>query len=213
MKVIEDIYALDTTKGTYAYVILGPDVMLVDTGLPFQRRRMIQELLSLGITAESIRHILLTHHDADHIGNAAYFQSLSKASVWVSQEDRPYIEGAIKRPGIKRWISMGVRGPEHLTSYGTNQRIGEVEMIPTPGHTPGHVCLLYKDVLFAGDLVANRKGKWEISPAIMTWDQKALIESIRNVATHSFHWICPAHGKPVVRGADWECFVEEAIGV
>jgi glyoxylase-like metal-dependent hydrolase (beta-lactamase superfamily II) len=82
--------------------------------------------------------------------------------------------------------------------------LGEFKIIPTPGHSPGHVCLLFKDVLFAGDLVFGRNGGLSLSPAIMTWDMAQVKESAKKVAAFPFSWVCPAHGAPMKRGDLWE---------
>ncbi|WP_374119145.1 MBL fold metallo-hydrolase [Clostridium sp. OS1-26] len=74
-------------------------------------------------------------------------------------------------------------------------------MTPTPGHTPGHTCILYKDILFAGDLVDSRKGKLRSYPN-MNWDEAVLMESIKNISHFPFKWVCPAHGIPVVERGD-----------
>jgi len=77
-------------------------------------------------------------------------------------------------------------------------------VIPTPGHTPGHVCLLYKDVLFAGDLVRTSKGQIEPMQSFINWDTDLSMESIRRVGDLPFKWICPAHGEPAKRDGEWD---------
>ena len=42
--------------------------------------------------------------------------------------------------------------------------IGDIKIINTPGHTVGHVCLLYKDIMFVGDLFRTKNG--EIIPSL-----------------------------------------------
>jgi len=201
MKVTEEVYTLDSTKGNYAYLILGEEIILVDTGRPGQGKKILNELMSMNIKLEDIKHILITHHDIDHIGNLALLEKETGASIWASKEDIPYICGEKNRPGIKRFFSfiMRAKKPEKINAYNENQKIGDIEVIPTPGHTPGHVCLLYKDILFAGDLLRNSKGHLTPMKSFMNWDTLMSRESIKKVADYQFEWICPAHGEPVKR--------------
>ena len=201
MKVTDNIHALDSTKGNYAYVILGEEIILVDTGRPGQGKGILNDLKSMGIEPQDVKHILITHHDVDHIGSLAFMQQATGAKIWASKEDIPYIYGEKSRPGIKKLISyiMRVKKPENVNHYPENGKIGDVEVIPSPGHTPGHVCLLYKDVLFIGDLFRTSNG--EVSPmgSFMNWDDSVLKQSIAKIDNYDFKWICPAHGGPIKR--------------
>ncbi len=209
MKITDTVYMLDSTAGSYAYLILGQETMLVDTCFPGRGKKILNELASQNVNPHDLKHILLTHHDGDHIGNVAMLEQASGATVWASAEDIPYIYGQKSRPGIKKYLSflMRVPPPTHIQPYPQDHCIGEIEVIATPGHTPGHVCLLYQDVLFAGDLLASSKGQLRHSPAWMNWNQTVLSESIKKITPLSFRWICPAHGRPVERGQQLENFV------
>lgn len=206
MKVTEDVYAIDSTKGNYAYLILGDELTLIDTGRPGQGKGILKELDAMNVKLDDIKHILLTHHDVDHIGNLALLEEKTGAGIWASDEDIPYIRGEKSREGIKRLVSiiMRVKKPENVMAFKENQTVGDVEVISTPGHTPGHVCLLYKDVLFAGDLL--RTSKEQISPmaSFMNWNTTMSKDSIKKVADYNFEWICPAHGEPVKRDERFE---------
>lgn len=206
MKIIDDVYSLESTNGNLAYVIVTPPVRLIDTGHPGQGKNVIKELASLHIQPEDVRHIFLTHHDIDHIGNAAYLQRLTGAQVWASHIDIPYILGEKTRHGIKKLFSMLMRAekPDPINPYPPVNELEGLKIIPTPGHTPGHVSLLYKDVLFAGDLVFCLNRKISLSPAVMTWDTTLEKESVRQAAALPFRWVCPAHGSPLERGNLWE---------
>ena len=201
MKVTDNVYALDATKGNYAYLIVDKEIALVDTGRPGQGKGILKELETLNIKPRDIKHILLTHHDVDHIGNLALLEAETGAKVWASKEDIPYICGEKNREGIKRLVSviMRVKKPENINSYPEDQKIGDTKVIPTPGHTPGHVCLLYNDVLFAGDLIRTSNAQVGPMSSFMDWNTDLSKESAKKVANLSFNWICPAHGEPVER--------------
>lgn len=206
MKITDHVYALDSTKGNYAYIIIGEEIILIDTGRPGQGKAILRELELMDIKPEDIKHILITHHDQDHIGNAALLQTETGAKLWASKEDIPYIYGEKKRPGIKRVYSwfIKVKTPEKIDAYVENKKIQGIEIIKTPGHTPGHVSLLYKDILFAGDLVRSSNGQLHPMHSIMNWDGKILKESINKLEQFSFTWVCPAHGKPVKIDNQWK---------
>lgn len=205
MKITDNVYALDSTKGAYAYIILGKEIILVDTGLRWQGRGILKELAAMNIKLKDIKHIVLTHHDLDHVGNAAMLQRLTGARLWADSKDIPYIKGYRKRPGIKRIFSIinKVENPQEIYDYNRNTKIDDIQIIPTPGHTPGHVCILYKDVLFAGDLIKSKKEKIKPYPN-MNWDEAILKNSIKSISYIPFKWVCPAHGIPIERGHKWE---------
>ncbi len=206
MKITDDVYNLDSTEGNYAYLILGEEVIMIDTGRPGQGEGILNELESLNIKPGDIKHILITHLDIDHIGNAALLEKATGATLWASKEDIPYINGDKKPPGIRRFFSLFMKAdkPKNITPYTENQKIDGIEVVTTPGHTPGHVCLIYKDVLFAGDLVRNSKGQLKPQMSFINWNDEALKQSIKELDKYPFKWVCPAHGEPVKRDPKWE---------
>jgi glyoxylase-like metal-dependent hydrolase (beta-lactamase superfamily II) len=209
MKITDNVYALDSTKGSYAYAILGQEAALVDTSLPGRGEAILAELKSLNVRPEDIKNIYITHHDVDHIGSAAFLHRACHATLWASDVDIPYIYREKPRHGIKRILTSFFKAemPRDIVPYPAELKLGEFEIIPTPGHTPGHVCLLYRDVLFAGDLVSSRKGVLTLSPGLMTWDSSLSMESIKQMGKYPFKWVCPAHGGPVERGDQWEALL------
>jgi glyoxylase-like metal-dependent hydrolase (beta-lactamase superfamily II) len=213
MKIEENVYALESTKGSYSYLIKDKETILIDTGNPGKVKNILKEIESLNIKPKNIKHIILTHHDVDHIGNATLLQKETGATLWASKIDIPYILGDKSRPGIKKLsaLLMRVKKPEKIKSY-NDQKIDDIEIIPTPGHTPGHVSFLYKDILFAGDLVRNSNGVLKKLPKMGNSDEKSLNESIFKMSKYSFKWVCPAHGEPLEVKDKWKQLLGNIAG-
>jgi len=205
MKIGENVYALESTKGSYSYLIMDKEPILIDTGYPGKFEDILEEINYLNLELKSIKHILLTHHDVDHVGNAALLQEETGATLWASNDDIPYILGDKGRPGIKKLVSFILRPkkPEKIQVY-QDTTIGDVQIISTPGHTPGHVSFLYEDILFAGDLVGNTNGKLKKPPIFGNSNTKSIEKSIIKMNEYDFKWICPAHGEPIELKDEWK---------
>ncbi len=209
MEISKNVHLLEGTKGSYSYLILGQEPVLVDTSMPGRSNRIVEALAELGMKPSDVAHIVLTHQDVDHIGNAKLLKEQSGATLWAPEEEVPYIHGEKKGKGIRRLIGgmMKVDRPEVDRVFEKGQLVGDLEVIPAPGHTDGHVCLRAGDVLLAGDLVTTRGGKLKASPGFLTHDKAALQKSIRSVGQLKFDWVCPAHGDPVKRGSLWDALI------
>lgn len=201
MEVIPDIYLLESTKGSSIYLIKSEEIILIDASIPGRTKHIINEIKSLGINPQDVSHILLTHHDFDHIGNAKGLKDQTGAQLWASKEDIPFIQEEKMRPGLKGLLQLVLKidKPVIDSILTEEQHPDSINVIPTPGHTPGHTAFLYKDALFVGDLALNRGGKLILAPGIFTDNKPLLMESLKRLNQQSFEWICPAHGKPLKR--------------
>lgn len=198
MKITEEVIMLEV-MGAHYFLVFDEELILIDTGLPFVGKQLVRELEKLTIEPKQIKHILLTHHDLDHIGNIKMLKDLSGATIWAHQDDIPYISGAKERASFKKYIGkLGKKNRlQNIKAYPAKMMINNIKIISTPGHTPGHVCMLYKDVLFVGDLVENKRGEIIPYPKAWNWNQTLLEKSLKTVNTYSFNWLCTAHGKPM----------------
>ncbi len=200
MKITESVYMLDSTFSSHVYLVFTPEPVLIDTGMGFAGKGIIRDIGAL-CKPEEIRYILTTHHDVDHVGNAARLQQLTGAAVYASATDIPYITGEKERHSFKKYISKLSRlhTPDTLQPLPESGEVCGIRVIPTPGHTPGHVCFLWEDTLFAGDLLENKKGRLIPYPAAWNWDDAMLKKSAEEIKALPFAWVCPAHGRPVRR--------------
>src|SRR5256885_2239975 len=93
MEITAGIHLLQATKGSYVYLVLGDEPILIDTSFPGRATAILTELEKFGLRSTDIAHILLTHQDGDHIGCVQRMASLSNAETcgrhcWVEQKKR-----------------------------------------------------------------------------------------------------------------------------
>jgi glyoxylase-like metal-dependent hydrolase (beta-lactamase superfamily II) len=82
-------------------------------------------------------------------------------------------------------------------------QLGGLEIIHTPGHTVGSICLYNneKKILFSGDLIRNENGVMEGPPPQFTPDPGTAACSLEKIADLDFDTLLPGHGDPILSGA------------
>ncbi len=211
MEIQTGVFMLEASPHSHVFLIQGEENILIDTGMPGQGNKILQELAPLGIDPKSIRHILLTHHDVDHIGNAAQMEEATGAQLWAPTQDIPYIARESQRPGVKRIINaiFKTKIPGSLQPIPPGWEINGVKAVASPGHTPGHTIFIYKKIAFAGDLLRIRGGVPSLSPKYMNWDYEQAKRSIGLLFNFETEWICPAHGQPAIMNGALRSFIAQ----
>jgi hydroxyacylglutathione hydrolase len=155
--------------------------LIVDPG--DEAERILGAADELGVTIDGI---LLTHTHFDHIGAVAPVANATGAPVWCPEIEVPVladINSFVPWPGFGPYESYEadhtVSGGEKLVLAGM-----EVDVIYTPGHSPGHVTYSVPDeaAIFSGDvLFQGSVGRTDLPGG----DWATLLESIRTlVDTH-----------------------------
>jgi glyoxylase-like metal-dependent hydrolase (beta-lactamase superfamily II) len=197
-----------------AYVVDADVLTLVDTGTPGGAAAMLRAVRAVGREPADVGRILVTHRHADHAGNAAELARATGAPVHVSPEDAPFVRDGLEQPrpqpatplGRALVPYVGVALPWALPptpveeSLRDGEAIGPFRVIATPGHTAGHVALLWEErgLLFAGDAAANLT---RVGPHPAADDPAQARESFRALAERSFESALFGHGRPVRSGA------------
>lgn len=112
---------------------------------------LIERAEQLGLTLEML---LITHSHWDHIAEAAYLKKTLNIPIYIHSADAENL----RFPGIDGIpLICDVEGvqPDHLLKDGQKLKLGEleIEVIHTPGHSPGGVCFYIAEekVLISGD--------------------------------------------------------------
>jgi glyoxylase-like metal-dependent hydrolase (beta-lactamase superfamily II) len=199
--------------GARVYFITRPEPMLVDTGSPGHAELIVRDLAHIGVQAIHLKKIVLTHHHVGHVGNLADLKRRSGARVCAHVGDAPFIEGKLKRRAARSPVERVFHSaitrvtPADPQMVEVERRVeGEEELsgwrvIHTPGHTPGHICLLRGEILISGDLLQASAGAFREMPLASITDVAASRESIGQVARLEFGAILPGHDPPHVVGA------------
>ena len=151
--------------------------LIVDPGE--EAPRLLSAIDELGVELEGI---LLTHTHFDHVGAVAPVAKATGAEVWVPQIEKPVladIMSYVPWPGFGPFESYEaqhtIEGGEKLELAGF-----EIDVIFTPGHSPGHVTYSIPDeqVVFSGDvLFQGSVGRTDLPGG----DWPTLLDSIRGL--------------------------------
>jgi len=140
-------------ENCYLFCREGSDrALLVDPGE--EAPRLLGAIEELGLTLEGI---LLTHTHFDHVGAVAPLARATGAEVWVPEIERPVladINSFVPWPGFGPFESWEA---EHTLVGGERLELAgfAIDVIFTPGHSPGHVTFSVPDerVAFSGDVL------------------------------------------------------------
>lgn len=186
----------ETAVGTWGRVNLGfvsayvlarnGELAIVDTGQSGSVDAIGETIADLGYSFTDVKHVALTHHHADHVGSIdAVRAEATNATTYAGVLD------------LER-ISV-----DDIVGVDDGDEIMGMQVIHTPGHTEGHICLLdsLTDTLVAGDAINGADGGLTGANPSFTPDMDTAGESIQKLATLQFDTVYFGHGEPVIGGA------------
>jgi glyoxylase-like metal-dependent hydrolase (beta-lactamase superfamily II) len=163
----------------------GPDLTLIDAGLPGHWDALLHVLSDLGRSVHHIRAVLVSHGHPDHFGLAERLRQVSNAQVWVHGLDAPILSAprqmgrwwqperalpwyllrfgprALRGPAhLLRRGALRLQGVRHLATFEHDQVLsvpGRPRVIHVPGHTAGSSAFVFEQagLLFTGDALVT----------------------------------------------------------
>jgi hydroxyacylglutathione hydrolase len=131
----------------------APNALIVDPG--DEADKLLDAVTRLGI--ETVEAILITHTHFDHIGAVAPVAAATGAPVYCPELETQVLANImdyVPWPGFGPFESYEA---DHTVAGGERLQIGglEIDVIFTPGHSPGHVTYALPDheALFSGDVL------------------------------------------------------------
>lgn len=166
-----------------AYVLArNGEAAVVDTGTPGSADSIETSLAVLGLGWEDVGHVIVTHLHNDHAGSMLDVMERAAAATGYA--------GAADIPGIET--------PRPLMAVADGERIFDLTIIATPGHTAGHISVLdpTAGVLVAGDAVVG--SPLQGPDERFTADMDLAIASVGVLAGFDYETILFGHGDPVL---------------
>ncbi|MCM3790612.1 MBL fold metallo-hydrolase [Domibacillus indicus] len=195
---------------------------LIDAALPFSTAAIMNMVKRLG---KPIEHIVLTHAHEDHIGSVDRLKAfMPDVPVYISARDARILNGdlTVDADEAQKPIKGGV--PKRMSTkpdveLNEGDRIGSLEAVFTPGHTPGSMSLwdTRNKHLIVGDAFQTHGGMAVAGtfkplfpfPAFGTWDKETAIESAKRIQALQPALLAAGHGKMVPNP---ESAIRQAIG-
>jgi len=195
VKKIGDIIMVQLSDVDSNIYLVGDTI--VDTGVGFNFIRLRDVLRVFKMPMDTIKNIVNTHYHFDHIGGNGYFTA---AQISIHEADAPVLENGDAETSVAEFFG----GNMHKMKVARKLKDGDVvkmgarefQVVHTPGHTPGSICLYDKNdkTLISGDTVfAGGVGRTDLPGG----DFEQLKGSLQKLSKMDVQKILPGHG-PIV---------------
>jgi glyoxylase-like metal-dependent hydrolase (beta-lactamase superfamily II) len=208
MEIIEGIHRVDEASSNIAHanvylVINEKELMVIDTGTSGNAKKIVEYIQKIGHQPSEVSTIILTHYHMDHAGSAKDLKDLTNAKVAAQAEDADFVAGKKPYPQSKSLLLRAVSSFIKPAPVDVDivlkdgDKIGNLTVIGTPGHSPGSIALLdaQRKVLFSGDTLRFDGKNVTGAPKQYTWDADKEKDSIKKIATLDFEVMLPGHGE------------------
>lgn len=213
----EGLYQVKRARGSNVYLVTEPELALIDAGWPIDAPHIRGALRELGAEPGDLGMVVATHYHGDHTGTIARLKRGGGPLAAIHAEDAPFATGEVPYDRFKYRLSRVLFyyslyplfryryfTPDHRLEEGeVVPLLGGLEVLHTPGHSRGSICLYQRErgLLFSGDLVRREKGVLEGPPPQFTPDPRAAADSLHRLAGLDFDCLLPGHGDPILGGA------------
>jgi glyoxylase-like metal-dependent hydrolase (beta-lactamase superfamily II) len=187
-----------------------------------------RQLAAIGASPAALHTVVVTHGHPDHYGLAHQLRDRFGARVWLHAREVDYVHHRfVDRDAAPRVLSAWLRrygvpaeeadhlstvspesahltaaAPDRLLEGGEDLAVGEHRFVVqwTPGHTPGHICLLEPraGLYFCGDhILPTVSPNVSLHPHVEGNPLQNYLDSLRTTAASDVRLALPGHGDPM----------------
>jgi len=197
MKISEKVEMIDGSMAN-CYVIHQDDkILLIDAGTKSTGRKIVNYFRQSGNKPDTV---LITHYHPDHIGGLRMIYDEFKPQIYAPRVEIPVLTGKEKIEPTKSFLSKMVAGmsridPVEDVKESEGLQLPFIDVIPSPGHTPGSTSYLFKpeNILFVGDAFSVSSGEAKINKSF-TADIPAAERSKEKLLSMKGVTVLPGHG-------------------
>lgn len=144
------------------------------------------QIRGLGYKLDDVKYVILSHLHMDHTGGMALFPNAKflvganeiRFAYWADPAQRQYfVMGDLLPARGFNWLEVG----EDYDLFGD----GSLQMLKTPGHTPGESTLLVtlpsRKFVLTGDTVHTRQDLAEEKPMMIDYDPAQAVQSLKRL--------------------------------
>lgn len=186
MEKINDVFCIEGFgSDSNCYLI---DDILVDTGTGANKNYLPQKIREVGFNIDDIAMVVNTHCHYDHTGGNYLFPN---AKIAIHKKDAPFIKIGSDPMIVGFFFGKSIRRHDVDIELKENDKIGNFEVIHTPGHTHGGISLWDGKILISGDTVfANGDfGRLDIGG-----DSREMASSLEKLSKLDVEYLFPGHG-------------------
>lgn len=188
-KIVNKVWKIFGGSGlsSNVYLVDVVEPTLIDLGSPENTKSLIKSLKELGYDSKDIVNVVFTHLHFDHVGQPSKFDS---ASFFASEEE---ISAFDKNPSGVGIADEVISELKRVRLKRLGDEIAGLNVIKTPGHTVGSVCLWLPEqrILFSGDTIFSDGvyGRVDLPTSV----PEKMHSSLERLKLLKYKVLCPGH--------------------
>jgi glyoxylase-like metal-dependent hydrolase (beta-lactamase superfamily II) len=206
-------------------IILHPAIItsvegmwLVDCGYEGSLSMIKEEFSKRGMNIAELNGVIISHDDIDHLGGLKELKdAMPNIKVYASQIESPYISGTLKSLRLQQAEDLFPSLPEEHKSWAlafqeqlrTIKRVAVdqtfaadekfkkgIQIISTPGHTPGHISIYLPELktLIASDAIVKENDQLGIANPQFCLDLREAENSVKKISSLDIDVLVCYHG-------------------
>jgi hydroxyacylglutathione hydrolase len=189
---INDIIVIEG-RGYDSNVYVFEDI-IVDTGTGQNMDYILKSIEDAGSSVDDLSLIVNTHNHYDHIGGNSYLD----LEVAMHQNDAQALEEGDEDALLATMFGRTMEKMEVSRKLNEGDKIHDFEVLLTPGHTSGSICLYDGETLISGDTVFSGGGFGRVDLGGSMDDMRKSLERLSKL---DIQYLLPGHGPAVNDGS------------